>query len=313
MSETLDTGDTTPAETETTEESVDELRAQIDLLQEENRRLRNEYARAKQTSYRRVAAGLGVIGLAALGGAAVFPPVRNVFIVLGGIGLFSGILTWYLTPEQFVAAEIGERVYTALASNEASIISELGLSDTRIYVPSDETTSTATVYIPQPAEATVESGWDQSNVFIIGSDGVPDGVAFEPTGAPLYREFERTAGTTEPPQVEARIEQISEALVEVLELTRSADIELDTTDGRATITVTEPAIGTADSFDDPVSSFVAVGVAETLDVPVQVIDQSAPDESEQYTVTVRWNPESVADELDITGTAPDSPDSEEAS
>jgi len=76
-----------------------------------------------------------------------FPDGREVLFALAAVGLFGGVLTYYLTPGTFVAADVGERIYAAMAANEAAIAGELGLSDDRIYVPAGEPVD-ARLYVP---------------------------------------------------------------------------------------------------------------------------------------------------------------------
>src|SRR5699024_5189946 len=110
-----------------------ELAAQIDVLREENQRLREEYARARRTQYRRTALALAAVGLLATLGGVALPDSRTVLFALGGTGLFAAALTRYLTPEQFISASVGEGIYGSLAATEAALVAELGLQDERLY------------------------------------------------------------------------------------------------------------------------------------------------------------------------------------
>ncbi|MFC7058818.1 hypothetical protein [Halovenus salina] len=61
---------------ERAQKSLD-LAAQLELVEEENRRLRTEYARARQSKYRRTAYGLFVVGLFTVLLGVLFPGVRR--------------------------------------------------------------------------------------------------------------------------------------------------------------------------------------------------------------------------------------------
>ena len=78
---------------ESADETTADLAAQVELLAEENRRLRAEYARARQTTYRRTALGLFAVGALAVLGGVAFPHSSDVLFALGGTGLFAGVLT----------------------------------------------------------------------------------------------------------------------------------------------------------------------------------------------------------------------------
>lgn len=283
-----DRNDSDPADQRTREE----LRAQLDVLEEENRRLREEYVRARQTQYRRAALGLGVVGLVALAGAALFSSVRDILLVLGAIGVFAAVLTYYLTPERFISAEVGERIYAMLATNESRLAGELGLTETRVYVPIEASEATAReparLYVPQRPNYELPSEEDLQSVLVVGEDERTRGLSLAPTGAGLFREFEQAlAGPLGDTPSEVTT-QVTDALVEDFELVDAA--EADTENGRVSIRVTGSAYGEPDRFDHPVESFVAVAVATALAEPV-TSETTSGEEAGSFTVTCRWETE----------------------
>ncbi|WP_277552298.1 hypothetical protein [Halobaculum limi] len=267
-------------------ESPTDLQARVDLLATENQRLREEYARRQQVEYRRAALGLGGVGAVALTGAALFPAVRSVLIIIGAVGLFGGILTRYLTPERFVSADVGERVYSALAGNEAAITAELGLQSERIYVPV-EGTETARLFIPERREYDIPPQDELESTLVIPDDPAMRGVALTPTGGPLFREFEQSAPTTTD-ALRDRVDQLTEAFVETFEIADAVDADLDAADGRVTIDVRGSVFGVEADFDDPITSLFAVGLAEHLDVPIRT--ERAGSEND-YAMAFYWEPE----------------------
>jgi len=94
-------------------DSREELTVQIELLRERNRQLREEYLRSQQQTYRHSALGLLGVGLIGLAAGAVFVEARTVLIALGATGVFAGVLTYFLTPERFIAASVSGGVYEA--------------------------------------------------------------------------------------------------------------------------------------------------------------------------------------------------------
>lgn len=273
---------TTEAVDDETAEALDaqSLEAQRDVLLEENQRLREEYARAKRSQYRRTAIGLIVIGaLAALGGA-LFPVVRTVLFALAGIGVFGGLLTLFLTPERFIAADVGSGVYGAMASNEEAVVADLGLSNERVYVPVEDGTR---LYVPQVADATVPED-DLDQVFVVTADDSTRGVAFEPTGEPLFEDFERALRGDLESAPEPLAEQLADALVEQFELVDSVGTEVD--DEQVTLELTGSAYGDVSQFDHPVVSVVATGLARGLDTSVRT--EVSADEDPTI-VVCRWD------------------------
>ncbi|WP_255196481.1 hypothetical protein [Halorarius litoreus] len=263
-------------------EELDEsdLEARIDLLEAENERLRELYAQTRRSAYRRTALGLAGIGVVAAGGGFLFPAVRDVLFILAAIGLFGGLLTYYLTPERFVAADVAERVYDALATNEADLTADLGLSDDRVFLPDD---TTATLFVPQNAADPLPDSERIEGPLVVTEE--TRGLALVPSGARLFEEFDRTLSgpLADAPGPLAR--QVTDALVEAFELVDGTDIDLDADDGRLTVGVRGSAY--PDEFDSPPASLLGVAIAVGLDRPIRVT--TAPAEDVDFTVTCRWD------------------------
>ncbi|HET7324187.1 MAG TPA: hypothetical protein VFJ06_07640 [Halococcus sp.] len=266
-----------------------DLAAQLEVLTEENQRLREEYARARRTEYQRTALALAFVGVLAGLGGVLFPDTRTVLFALGGTGVFAGVLTYYLTPEQFIAAGVGEGVYAALADTETALAAELGLQDTHIYVPGVEAGSPSVrLFVPQHADYELPESTALDSVFVVTSDETERGVALHPTGGSLFREFERTLSTELRSEPEALAAQLSDGLIEQFELTRSATPEVDAEDGQVTVGISGSAYGSVDRFDHPVASFLGVGCAVALDRPVTVEQRTVEGDRAEYLVTCSW-------------------------
>lgn len=262
----------------------DALRAHVELLERENERLRREYARATRTRYRRTAAGLVGVGLVALGGAYLFPTTRTVLVVLGGIGIFGGLLTAYLTPERVVPATVGERVYAALAANGRAIVDDLGLADERVYVPTGDADDPVRLFVPQRAAFALPEGAALGQPFVTTDDPRTRGVSFRPTGQALFDEFERALAGDLAADPAAVAEQLVDGLAEQFELVEEARVDDD--GDRITVGVSGSAYGAVDRFDHPVASLLAVGVVHARDEPVAVAVHEGDDRA-AYLVTLR--------------------------
>lgn len=264
----------------------DALRAHVELLEQENERLRREYARARRTQYRRTAAGLVGVGVVALGGAYLFPTTRTVLLVLGGIGIFGGLLTAYLTPERVVPATVGERVYAALAANGRAIVDDLGLADERVYVPTGDADDPVRLFVPQRAAFALPEGAALGRPFVTTDDPRTRGVSFRPTGQALFDEFDRALAGDLAADPAAVAEQLVDGLAEQFELVEEARIDVDDDGDRITVGVSGSAHGAVDRFDHPVASFLAVGVVHARDEPVAVAVHEGDDRA-AYLVTLR--------------------------
>jgi hypothetical protein len=265
-------------------EEVDrsELVARIETLEAENERLRTVVEVAQRRQYRYTAIGLLVVGLVALGGAFVFPSLRIVLIALGGTGVFGAVLTYFLTPERFVAASVGEQIYGTLADNEAAIVDDLDLRGDPVVVPSEGDAAPARLYVSVTEGDGIPDATALSDPFVTGDK---PGISLVPTGVPLYESVADAAGTL--PEAPGDIAAtVGDALVEQFELIDAVDT--DTEPGRATLTVSGSAYGPVNRFDHPIASVLAATLAIELDKPVTVaVDDGG--ERGDWLVTCRWD------------------------
>jgi hypothetical protein len=261
--ERTDEGDTTAGDGVPATDPED-LAAQVELLREENRRLRAEHARARRSRYRRTALGLAAVGLLAVGAASLFPGSRETLFVLAATGLVGGVLTYYLTPERFVAAAVGEAAARTHADGLAAVAADVGLSDERVYVPGPG--GRVRLFVPQRSPFSVPE--DPAPGFVVTEDPAGRGLVVEATGEALFGEFERTLDGPLGEDLPTVADQVAEGLVEGFELLDRATLE---TDGRTLrLGVDGSALGPVDGFDHPVASFAATAVARALSEPVSV-------------------------------------------
>jgi hypothetical protein len=275
-------------------EDDEEQQLQLELLREENERLRRSYALARRSSYRRSALGLAAVGILAIAGGVLFPVAREVLLALGGTGLFGAVLTYYLTPEQFIAADVGTAVYGAMADTKGAIVDDLGLTEQTVYVPTDTANPEAWLFVPQHAEYEIPDDDALATPFVVGDEASKRGVSIRPTGSPLLREFDATRTGDPGDDPVAAVDQLADAVAEQFELAEGLDADVATDERRATVAVTGSAFGAVDRFDHPIPSVLAVGLAATLDAPVVAETTVAENERADYLVTLRWVDETAS-------------------
>jgi hypothetical protein len=287
----------------------EQLRGRIAVLEEENRRLRREYLRARRSQYRRSAVGLAVVGLVALAGAAAFPALRSTLLVLAATGGFGAVLLYYLTPDQLVPASVGEAAYTAYRSHVAALREELGLQEQSVYVPLETPNGgdrEVRLFVPQAADWDLPDAQSLRMTFVSPNQERQRGVAFSPTASTLWTAFERGTPTIEDSPA-SLTSQLGEAVVEQFELARTIETEVDDDGRRISIVARDVSYGTPTHVDHPLVSFVAVGIARGIDTSVEVrsVDPVEPgyritlryDESDAYSeVGSESNPDSESEE-----------------
>lgn len=249
------------------------LRAELEARLAEIERLKAALEKSTRRRYRRSAVGFVLLGLLGIGGAIVFPASRSVLLALGGSGVFVGLLTWYITPERFVPVSLADKIYRTLVSNQRGLIRDLGLSDTRVYVPTPRTgggTPGTVLFIPHsdryrlPApdrlrDETIHSETDRSR-----------GIALRPIGVGLFEEFERVLSGPLGDTPGQLLGQLTEGVVEQFELAESAIPDERRSDGELVIKLNGLELGTVDDLDHPAVSFIATGLAIGLNRAVRV-------------------------------------------
>lgn len=290
MSTNTDAVEETESETGLDERTT--LAAQVELLQEENQRLRRAFSHARRTDYRRSATGLAILGILGIGGAALFSTVRTVLLVLSATGLFAAVLSYYLTPERFVSAAVGEYVYAANVADYDRLVTELGLQETRLYVPTvyadtNASQQSARLFVPEHQDYLVPAREELDSLLVITDEPQERGAAFEPTGMALFREARQAIAGDIADDPGTLCTQLADAIVDVFELADSATTEVNTNEGRASIGISGSAYGAIDRFDHPVASLFGTGFAVGLETPVTV-EVTTGDERADYLITCRW-------------------------
>ncbi|WP_248897141.1 hypothetical protein [Haloplanus halobius] len=285
--------------------SAEELLAQLEQLRAENRRLRRAYAATQRTRYRRTAVGLYLLGALGVSAAVLFPNTRGVLFALGATGLFAGLLTYYLTPERFVAARVSERVAAAHGATLHALIADLGLQEAHVYVPltdgHDAQAADVLLFVPQAAA--YELPPSPSPGIAAPENRRSRGLFAVPTGGTLLREFERTLDRPLPSDIDRLAEQLADGLTEQFELADAVRTERTsvTNDGidpstatadasettRLAVVIEEPAFEPG-TVDDPLTSFVSAGVAKGLDAPVEIAER-ATSEGGTYRLALEWD------------------------
>lgn len=252
-------------------EDPSELVARIELLEAENERLRRDLSDARQARYRRAATGTSAIAVLALVGALLFPEARTVLLALGGTGLFTTVLIRYLTPERFISARIGRRIYEALSGDHEALVDELALTTERVYVPIETAVgSSVRLFVPQHVEYAIPDDGELESVLVLPTDDRSRGLAFEPTGGALVDELQSATSDGLGGDSDILARRIADGLVEVFELVDTAEPDVDTEAGRISIEVADSVYGPVDRFDHPVTSTIASAIALERDAPVSV-------------------------------------------
>lgn len=272
----------------------DALRTRVRRLEDENERLRRKYAAARERRYRDTATGLAAVGAVFGIAGLVVTSAQEVLFAIAAAGLFGAVLTRYLTPEQFVPLDMGVGIYTTMAENEAAVADQLGLSSTRLYL---STPRGLRLFVPE-VEAYDESVLDDPDELaaplVVSDRAARSGLSVRPVAATLLDRFAEQHRGSLPSTPRDAVVTLGEGVTDALELAGGVEPDLDSAEGRVTFSLTDPLFGDVTRFDHPVASFLASGLARSLDTPVSVdVVVTERDGRETPLVTCRWNPDAV--------------------
>ena len=264
----------------------DALRARVRRLETENAQLRDQYSTIQMARNTRMAVGFGVIGLFAGSLAFVFPSVREVLIVVSMTGLFAGLLTRFLDPNRHVALNVGRGIYTTIVQNEVDLVSQLSLSDARIYVATDDGPR---LFIPE-VEDYNSTALDELSAgpLVVSDDASRSGLVFRPTGEALLDVVQDSSDDHFSSELSVIVETLSESVTDAIELTEHVESDVNAEDGRATFVARGVLYGDPTHFDHPLGSLFGSGLALALDTPVRVTVGEAKQGA--TLVTCQWTP-----------------------
>ncbi|GAB6882196.1 hypothetical protein [Halopiger thermotolerans] len=223
-------------------------------------------------AYRQAALALATVGLAMLAGGVLLPAERTVLVALGAIGVYGAVLTYYVTPERFVAANVAERIYRTTADNWSTLADALDLQSVRIYRPGDGTRSPR-LCVPRrergrtPNAPGLEERQDQ---------------ILEPIGAALVREIEHTLSGELAQKPAPLSVQLCDGITDQFELASRANPHFDPESNCVTVAISDSTVGPLDRFDHPIPSILATGLATGLDRPVKVDVTSADGQADWF-------------------------------
>jgi len=222
--------------------------------------LRARFARYRALSAALMGAGLGVLLIGLIFGMEniVGATIASTLVILGGIGLFTGIFTYYLTPERFVTATVVTAVCRSLDSVSQSMQGEW-TKPVYTYDPESGSANEVRLELVSNLEST-DRGPITEELGRPRPDEIPGITAAKvaPTGMFLYREA-RLSLTQEVGSTNERILSLAETLDSPLGLVDNLEATWDSS--RLSVRIADSACGPIDRFDHPVVSLLACGLA----------------------------------------------------
>ncbi|WP_152436296.1 hypothetical protein [Halosimplex carlsbadense] len=184
--------------------------------------------------------------------------------------------------------EVGQSLYGATVENRAAVVDHFAVTGHRTYVPTGERPVDARLYVGGTMDQPVPPA-EKLDSLVVGSDD-RRALSLVPTGRGLARDFE-PAVTDLPDEDRAVVQALLEGVTDYYELAESTGLEriadLDVADRRrVTVRVRGETVGDAGELDNPVQSFIGVGLAVAMGTPIE--SESTVRQGATY-LSFEWN------------------------
>jgi len=251
-----------------------DLNRKFNRLTEQTEELHADSLRARDARHRPLAIALAGTGstvvlvgilLGAHGTATAIP--STTVIVVGGIGLFTGLFLYYVTPERFVTATVATALCRTLDSVSKSFVED---ATTPLYAYASGSTGEDRVHL-ELSTAAVSTDGEGTLHERYGDQRPPAPEStprqMVPSGLSIYREIGPTPPYSEGSTRE-RILRLAETLNSPLGLVDDVDATWES--DRLVVRIANSTCGPIDRFDHPVPSLLACGLAVETESKVVV-------------------------------------------
>lgn len=208
-------------------------------------------------------------------------------VAVGATFLFGALLTYVLSSEPFVRATIHKSVYSDVAKNQGALLNEYGARGPFIYIPRPEREQAASLFVPKNADYRLPQRHQLNELFVENGDERQRGVSLRPTGDTLFSRFQAMLDGEVSGEAGDLVAQLTEGITKGFELVDDVDPEVSPERGVVEFGLTGFDYASFDRADDPVQSFLGVGLAVGLGTPVK--STAGIDEGKyNYVIRYRW-------------------------
>jgi len=239
---------------------------------------------------RQSAVGFLVVGLGAVvGGYLRLNSVSGMLLIaVGATFLFGSIAAYTLDTDKHLPLTVHQSVHTDMVANQAALVDEHGLLNTLVYIPRTRSDGHPVLFVPKYPDHTLPRGVELDLMFTGSEADRSAGIALRPLGATLVGRFEAMLAGELSDTPEELAVQLSDGLTEGFELASRVETDVQSDNDVVQFEVTGSIYDRSDGIEDPVQSFLAVGLAKGLGMPVSVESRSTGSTENGYSLRCRW-------------------------
>jgi len=238
----------------------------------------------------RTAFRFGVLGVATgIGGfLSSDSEIQIILISLAAVFLFGALLAYTLSSGRYLQWVVHESVYADMAANETALVDSFDLQERLMYVPRSGRDPAVSLFVPKHADFTMPRDSELDSLLVRTANGAIRGVSLRPSGGRLYSRFEEMLETELSDNPSELAAQLADGLVEGFELVDSVNPKFESAHGILTFGIDGCPYDLSAGLEDPVQSFLAVGIAVGLDIPVTVESTVTDGDQHDFVVQYRW-------------------------
>ncbi|WP_155120585.1 hypothetical protein [Haloprofundus marisrubri] len=162
-----------------------------------------------------------------------------------------------------------------------------------MYIPrssnrDDAATDSVRLFVPQYSEYSIPAESALDSLFVATEADKARGISLVPSGIHLYREF-HTSGrqsSGETGSVAESVDELVDAVLHMFELADTTETTVEAESGRVRVAFSSPTYSRADVLENPIASFLAVGLAQHLRRPVSTTVTATED---TLSVVCQWD------------------------
>lgn len=222
--------------------------------------------RARQSAF-----GFIILGLVSTAGGLLEwnTQMAVVLVAVGATFFFGGIVTLTLDSGQYLVTSVHQSIYSDLSENLERLIEAYDLQKTLIYLPRTGSESPV-LFLPKHPDHQLPRDIERDSLFVESHNSRAEGIILRPAGATLFSKFESMLEGEMGGTIEELTRQLSDGLIEGFELVDGIRTDVRPEDNVVEFVITGDLHRTGRAHENPVQSFLAVGLAKGLDTPIAV-------------------------------------------
>jgi len=223
--------------------------------------------RARQSAYGFIFLGL----VSTVGGLLEWnTQMAVVLVAVGATFFFGGIVTFTLGSKRYLITSVHQSICWDLSENLERLIESYDLQKTLVYLPRTGAAEPPVLFVPKHPDHQLPKGIEVDSLFVESHNKRAEGIVLRPAGATLFDRFESMLEGEIGETLDDLTRQLSDGLIEGFELVDRIRTDVHPEEDVVEFEIVGDIHDSSQGYENPVQSFVAVGLAAGLETPITV-------------------------------------------